>query len=159
MDPRHWIAGFRDLHERERKKSLSEKDKEHYLQLKSELATSLMRSRGHRAPAGEPARKHFLVAQMFPVELDETISGLTREISLSRFTTVVQGALQANQEVRFTIRVSRQADPITGIAKVTAVEKLPDDTVRARLQILSMSQDCSDRLESALFDAVLARFE
>lgn len=158
MDPSQWIASFRALHQRVSRGEASDEDKQRHRAMREELAASLVASQGQSVPPGSQARKHFRVPQVFPVEIDNVHRIVTRDISRLGFSALLNGSLKLGDEVRFSLTVSRAAEPITGRAHVASLTKL-QGSARLGFAIDSMSEDDAERLEMALFDAVLARLK
>jgi hypothetical protein len=66
--------------------------------------------------------------------------------------------LREGQRVSFSIVVQRGVDPVTGAAHVVHSLKLPG-SARVSFAIDAISEECAERLETALFDAVLSRLK
>lgn len=139
-------------------RALNEKDKEKYLEMRDELAKSVMRSMGDALPGGATARQSFRVAHIYPIEIDNMYKSVTREVSLRRITTNIQGQVRDGQTISFAIRASRDGEPIIGKAKVASQVAKVDGTIELTLDIASMGPESVERLELALFDSVLTRF-
>lgn len=156
MDPATWLAGFRLTHQRAHKGLLKPDEHAKYLAMREELARSLVASQGLVVPEGQQARKHFRVAQLFQVEVAGLYQTVTKELSRSGFTALVTGALPQNEDIEFVLTLSRGAEPVRGVARVVSVLRQAGN-MRVSFRIESMGADDAERLEMALFDAVLAR--
>ena len=156
MDPGKWIAQFRALHQRVSSGQATEAELQQHKAMREELARSLLVAQGQSVPPGSPARKHFRVPQVFPIEVNNIYRAVTKDISRAGFSTVINGSLQVGDEVTFSLTVARGAEPITGRAHVAQVTKQPGSS-RLGFAIDSMSDADAERLEMALFDSVLAR--
>jgi len=158
MDPSEWLARFRIAHERARSGQLKPEERARYLGMREELARSLVAAQGLTLPEGQNARKHFRVAQLFNVEVNNLYATVTRELSRSGFSALVTGPLKDGELVDFKLTLSRGTEPITGRAKVVAVLRQAGNW-RVSFSVDKLSDADAERLEVALFDAVLARIK
>jgi hypothetical protein len=106
-------------------------------------------------PAGEFSRKHFRVAQMYRLEIANTYQTMTKYVSLRGFQASLQAQLRVGMEVDFVLHVMRDLDAIFGKAKVVSATK--QGAWLISFSIEHMSEQAAERLEVALFDAVLSR--
>jgi hypothetical protein len=157
MDPSEWMAGFRVTHQKAKAKQLSDVEYKAYLEMREELARSLVGAQSLQVPEGQNYRKHFRVAQMFKLEIAKTYQTTTKQVSRTGFSAGLAAQLKVGQEVDFEITLARDSEPITGKAKVVGAQKL--GTWLTSFAIESLSEAMGERLETALFDAVLARFK
>lgn len=157
MDPRHWLAGFKELHIRARNGSLTANEREQYDEMRGQIALSVAKSRGQSIPSGTEPRKCFQVSQVFAVELDHLYKGMTREISLSAFTVRLQAPFKQGQHVAFSLSLHRNEEPLIGHARVTNVGAPGDGGIVYHFAIDPLNSLAEERLELALFDAVLSR--
>ncbi len=158
MDPSEWIARFRITHEKAKSGGLREDERKAYLGMREELARSLVNAQSLSVPEGQNARRHFRVAQLYQVEVKNLYRTVTRELSTSGFSAMVAGELRPGESVPFAITLTRGVEPVTGIAKVVNASKA-QGAFRTAFEIETMSDVAAETLESALFDAVLARFK
>jgi hypothetical protein len=158
MDPTKWIASFRALHQRVGRGEAGEEELRRHKAMREELAASLVASQGQEVPPGGQARKHFRVPQVFPVEVNNVYRVVTKDISRSGFSAMINATLEVGQDVAYSLTLARGAPPITGRARVAAVTKLVG-TSRIGFAIDSINEADGERLEMALFDAVLARLK
>jgi hypothetical protein len=156
MDPKDWMAGFRAAHQKAKAKQLSESDRKAYLEMREELARSLVSAQSLSVPEGDNHRRHFRVAQMYKLEISKTYQTMTKNVSRSGFLASLATQLKVGQEVEFALTLGRDTEPVTGKAKVVAAQN--QGTWLTSFNIVSMSEPMAERLETALFDAVLARF-
>jgi hypothetical protein len=156
MDPSQWIASFRALHDKVRKGQASPTEAEQHLAMREEFARSLALAQGLQVPAGQDARRHFRVAQVFNVEINRVIQAVTRDVSRSGFSALVPGSLKEGEQVTFSIIPGRGQDPVQGMASVASVLK-QSGNARVSFTVTSLHDAAGDRLEMALFDAALAR--
>ena len=158
MDPNEWIATFRALHQRVKDHSATDDERQRHKAMREELARSLVATQGQSMPPGSPARRHFRVRQVFPVEVNNTYRVVTNDISQAGFSALINGSLKVGDEISFSLTLSRGTDPITGRGHVAEVTKL-QGSARVGFAIDSMNESDVERLEMALFDAVLARLK
>ena len=157
MEPSQWIAAFRALHERVKKGDASALELERHLAMREELARSLASAQGLTVPAGQDARKHVRVAQVFNLEVNNVYRAVTRDISRSGFSALVTASFKEGEEVLFSIQPGRGVDPIQGRARVVSALKQTGNS-KVAFAIISLAEASAERLEMALFDAALARF-
>ncbi len=158
MDPGQWLSGFREQHEKMRAGRLSEGETRRYLSMREELARSLASSQGLTVPEGQNARKFFRVAQVYTVEINNLYKGLTKDISRSGFSTIVPTSMKEGDPLAFSFVLKRGEDPVTGRGKVITALKQQGNT-RISCSIDTISDANAERLEMALFDAVLSRIK
>ena len=158
VDPTQWIAGFRQQHTSHKAEPLAGEELTTYLAMREELARSLLAAQGLTVPAGQNARRHFRVAQVFPVELNNLYQSVTRDISRAGFSAVVQGAFKDGERVAFALTLARGVEPLTGSANVVSSMRLQGSS-RVSFCIDHLAEAGAERLECALFDAVLARLK
>lgn len=158
MDPTQWIAGFRQQHARHKAEPLTGEDLATYLAMREELARSLVAAQGLTVPVGQNARRHFRVAQVFPVELNNLYQSVTRDVSRAGFSAVVQGAFKEGERIAFSLTLGRGIEPVTGSANVVSSLRLQGSS-RVSFAIDHLADGGAERLECALFDAVLSRLK
>ncbi|MBL8957472.1 MAG: PilZ domain-containing protein [Myxococcaceae bacterium] len=157
MDPSQWIAAFRVTHEKAKANQLTEEQRKTYLAMREELARSLVAAQSLKVPEGENSRKYFRVAQMFKLEIDRTYQTMTKEISRAGFSAMLPKELKIGQRVGFAITLKRDLDPIGGEAKVVGAQKSGQWRIDFAIDLINEAN--GELLETALFDAVLARFK
>ncbi len=157
MDPAQWLAAFRITHEQSKKGALSEGEHKKYLGMRDELARSLMNAQGLVAPTGTPPRRVFRVAQVFPIEIENVQNTTTRDLSCAGFTASVTGAYKPGQVISWVLTLSRTTEPIAGLAEVVSSQKTGTNT-RLTCNFTGLLEPQAERIETALFDAALARF-
>jgi hypothetical protein len=158
MDPSQWLAGFRGAHERAKKGALQPDEKQAYLAMREELARSLLAAQGMMIPDGQNARQHFRVAHVFPVELSNQHASATRDISRTGFSATVAADFKVGENVSFKLTLVRGTDPVAGTARVISAVKQVGNA-RVSFAFGKLSEADAERLEVALFDAVLQRFK
>lgn len=151
MHAAKWLAGFRSLHERARRGPLSDEEQHRYLSMRDELARSLVQAQGLGREASQQARRSFRVAQVFPVEFSRLPKTVTVELSRGGFSVLVDGAPRVGDVQDFKLTPARGV-VLQGRARVAAV-----NGPRVSFAIEHLGEEDTERLEVALFDAVLAR--
>ncbi|MEW6431498.1 MAG: PilZ domain-containing protein [Myxococcota bacterium] len=157
MDPAEWLAGFRATHQRAKSGQLKPEEVRKYLAMREEFARSLVAAQGLAVPEGQQARRYFRVAQLYPLEVANLYQTVTRELSRSGFSALITGALQVGEVVEFKLSLGRGAEPVLGQARVVSSVRQTGNA-RVSFAIDSLSDADAERIELALFDAVLARF-
>lgn len=151
------MSGFRVTHEQAKQKKLNDADYQKYLEMREELARSLVAAQSLTVPEGQSSRRYFRVAQMLKVEISNTYQSLTRQVSRSGFSCTLASQLKVGEVVTFSLMLGREGEPVTGKAKVVSAVK--QGGWNTSFAIDTVSDANAERIESALFDAVLARFK
>jgi hypothetical protein len=157
MEPSEWMARFRVTHERSKANILNEDQMRDYLGMREELARSLISAQSLQTPDGAPARKHFRVAQMYKIEIATVSQAMTKMVSCSGFSVMMAAEMKVGQEEPFTLTLGRGITAVSGKAKVVSTSKQGQWLIS--FAITQIADADAERLESALFDAVLARFK
>jgi hypothetical protein len=158
VDPTQWLAGFRELHAKHKQTPLADADLRRYHNMREELARSLVAAQGLTVPEGQNARRYFRVAQVLPLELNNLHKSVTRDISRIGFSAVVQGTFKEGERLSFIITLARGVEAATGSAHVvTSVRQ--QGSSRVSFAIDHLDDAAAERLEVALFDAVLSRLK
>lgn len=157
MDPSQWLASFRITHEKARRGELKEAERKTYLEMRDELARSMMAAANQPQVVGQRASRVFSIAHVFPIEIAATHKTMTREISCRGFTANVPQVYEVGDVVKFALTPKRGVEPITGEAKVTFVQKQPANSTRITTSF-TLGELQLEALEHALFDAALSRF-
>jgi hypothetical protein len=157
MDPGEWMARFRVTHERAKSGILNEEQKKDYLGMREELARSLLAAQQLTTPDGQPARRFFRVAQVYRIELNRTYQTTTKMVSVSGFSVSLQNELKVGTKVGFALTLGRESEPVSGEAKV--VSSVKQGPWQISFSIEQINEANAERLEAALFDAVLSRFK
>lgn len=157
MEANEWMARFKVTHQKAKAGQLSESEHKAYLDMREELARSLVAAQSLVVPEGAPARRHFRVAQLYAIELANTYKTMTKAVSRAGFSAVLPSQMKVGEEVSFTMALGRDGEPLTGKAKVVGATKQGGWLISFSIEV--MSEPNAERLETALFDAVLARFK
>ena len=89
MEPVQWLASFKVLHDQNRRGGLNPSEKKKYLQMRDELARSLMQSQNLTVPTNVAPRRALGVAQLFSIELQNVHRVMTRELSCTGYVALV----------------------------------------------------------------------
>lgn len=157
MDPSEWLAGFRVTHQRAKEGKLKPEERAKYLAMREEFARSLVAAQGLTVPEGQQARRYFRVAQLYALEVGNLYNTVTKELSRSGFSALITGTLKDSDRVDFKLTLARGAEPLVGQARVVSVVRQQGNS-RVSFAIEALNEADAERLELALFDAVLARF-
>ncbi len=148
---------FKELHQQMREGKLKGDDLKEYLEGREQLALSLVKGQGLLIPEGQSARKTFRVAQAFQVEIDGVMRTLTRDVSVGGFSALLTSSPRVEDVIRFKLTLSRAVEPIEGDARVVSSVRQTGNS-RVSAVFLRLPDADIERLEMALFDAVLVRF-
>lgn len=157
MDPAEWMKTLKALHEQAKRKELNEQQLATYAGMREELARSLCAAQKLTVQPGQMARETFRVAHAFALEINNVTRTMTRDISKGGFSCLLPQPMKDGEEVSFALTVNRAEEPVTGVVKVIASVRLAGNA-RVSFAYAALSKPSSERLETALFDAVLSRF-
>lgn len=155
-----WLLSFRALHEKARAGLLSEKDRSVYRAGRDELARALLAAQRLTIRSGEVPRRTLRVARALQVDLDLATSrerAVTVDLSTGGVSCLLPKAPPVGDEVGFTLRIPA-SDPLVGRARVQDVKVLPGN-VRVAFTFLGVSEEDRERLETFVFDTVLAQLQ
>ncbi len=156
MDPSEWMRVFKEIHSLASSGKLPDKDKPNYFRMREELARSLNTMQGMTVPDGQSHRRHFRVAHAFKIEVNVVNTTLTRDISRSGFACFVTQTFQKGQSVPYQLFFGGGASPISGQCTVVTCFKQSGNS-KASFEFGKMADEDIERLEIALFTAVLSR--
>jgi PilZ domain len=156
MDPSEWLKTFREMHTLTAAGKLPDKDKPSYFRMREELARSLNTMQGLTVADGQSHRRHFRVAHAYKVEVNVVNTTLTRDISRSGFACLVTQVFQKGQSVPFQLFLGGGQAPISGQCTTVTCFKQSGNS-KASFEFGKMADDDAERLEVALFSAVLSR--
>lgn len=157
---REWLLEFRRSHERARDGRLGEAELAAYRAGRDELARALLAAQRLTLRPGELPRRALRVARALQVDLDRLTSrerAVTIDLSTGGFSCLLAKAPPAGEEVGFSLRLPG-AEPLTGRARVQGVRVLPGN-VRVSFQFVGASEADRERLETFVFDTVLAQLQ
>lgn len=160
MSLSRWLASFRDLHERARRGSLPEAERAVYRAAREELARALVVAQRLTLKPGETARQSLRVARALQVELELPAGRertVTIDVSQGGFSCLVAAGVAPGPGDRaaFSLRLPAAA-PLTGRARVAHVRPV-EGRSRVAFQFLALDPDARERLETFVFDTVLAQ--
>ncbi len=153
-----WLMAFRKLHAKASKAQLSASDGVSYYRGRNELAKLLFGLQQLLLHSGQVPRQWIRIAHPVPVEVgfaNVRIQGLTIDLSLGGFGTLLTKEPTLNELVRFTLKLPGAA-PLEGQARVVEV-KASDVGYRTAFTFQALPEPDRERLELFIFDIVLAR--
>jgi len=158
MDFSAWLANFRNLHDRARRKLLTSEEYTHYLEDREQLARTLLKAQGQTAE-GTSARRTFRVPKGLPVDV------CFREASLrSRTLDLSSGGLSCSLTQPpgeggiggFVLWLPGEDEPpVVGRARIVARASGEKDPRRVSLSFVDVSEEDRERLEMMIFDLAL----
>ena len=154
-----WLKKFSALHERARAGKLTAVESRTYLGARNELARALMKQQQRALPHG--ARGRQLLRAPTAVPVDMTLPGgkvhaLTTELWSGGFSALIPPLGMATERLHFALVVGKDSPPIEGWGRVTADHAAAGST-RLTVEFESITPAETERIEFAVFDAVLAR--
>lgn len=155
-----WLLSFRALHEQARAGLLSERDRAAYRAGRDELARALLAAQRLTIRPGEIPRRTLRVARALQVDLDLVTSrerAVTADLSTGGFSCLLTKAPPVGDEVGFSLRMPA-SEPLAGRARVQDVKVLPGN-VRVSFIFLGVTEEERERLETFVFDTVLAQLQ
>jgi hypothetical protein len=158
MSLAEWLRTFRDLHEKARRGGLSSREEGLYRAGRDELARALLAAQRLTVKAGETPRTTLRVARALQVDLDlltSSVRAITNDLSVGGFSCLLAKAPPLGDEVSYQLRIPA-SEPLAGNARVVDVKVLAGN-VRVAFQLLELEQKDRDRLETFVFDTVLAQ--
>lgn len=157
---RDWLLDFRRSHEKARSGQLGEAELAAYRAGRDELARALLAAQRLTLRPGETARRALRVARALQLDLDLVTSrerAVTIDLSTGGFSCLLAKAPPIGDEVGFSLRLPA-AEPLAGRARVQDVKVLPGN-VRVSFQFVKASEQDRERLETFVFDTVLAQLQ
>ncbi len=153
-----WLAAFRDLHEKARRKQLGPGEEATYKAGRDELARALLAAQRLTIKPGETPRQALRVARALQVDLDMLTSrerAVTTDLSTGGFATLLAKAPPLGDEVGVSLRLPA-TEPLVCKARVTDAKAMGNH-VRVALQFVNLDPAERERLELFVFDTVLAQ--
>ena len=158
MDAAQWIAAFRVTHDRAKQGALDAEDTQKYLSNCDELARSLLQAQGISVPKGTSPRRVLKVSHVFPIELGNLYRTTTSELSCTGFTALVAATFKDGDPLSWSLTLGRGQEPLTGQSTVTNATRQGGNT-RVSCTFSGLDEPRLERLERALIDAALSRFQ
>jgi hypothetical protein len=158
MEPAQWLASFNVLHDQNRRGGLNPSEKKKYLQMRDELARSLMQSQNLTVPTNVAPRRALGVAQLFSIELQNVHRVMTRELSCTGYVALVPATFGVGELVTFTLTLGRSIELVKGDSVVKQISK-QGTNYRVVADFKGLMEPALERIEDAVFDAALSRLK
>lgn len=152
------MARFRATHTDYKAGKVTGRDVEGYLGQREELARSLMKSMGQPLADGALARRNVKVQHVFPITVSNLYKVMTTEISCTGFKAIVPAAMKDGDGVTWSLTPQRGDEPIAGQGLITSTQKQGTQSTRISVTFDKLDEERYERLEVAVFDAILQRF-
>lgn len=153
-----WLAEFREMHERARRRELSPKEESIYRAGRDELARALLSAQRLTLKPGETPRQALRVARALQVDLDLVTSrqrAITSDLSAGGFSCLLGKAPPVGDEIGYALRIPG-GEALSGRARVADAKALQGN-IRVSFELVNLTADERERLELFLFDSVLAQ--
>ena len=158
MDLGQWLNGFKALHEQARRGALHGDELANYLAGREELARALLAAQRLTLLPGQSPRQALRVARALQVELESPVRKdrlMTFDLSLGGFSALVARAPMHDEALTATLRLPG-VDPVVASVTVAGMKPQPGN-VRVSFAFGRLEEPARERLELAIFDAVLAQ--
>jgi hypothetical protein len=158
MDLAQWLVGFRALHDRARQGPLSGMDAQAYQAGRDELARALVKVQGVAVPAGQSPRQALRVPKALQVDVESAVRKdriTTFDLSLAGFSALMSSAPAPDEAVTATLRLPG-TEPVATPVTVADLKRQPGN-VRVTFRFRTLGEKDRERLELAIFDAVLGQ--
>jgi len=157
-DLAQWLTAFRALHEKAKRGALEGADEQDYKAGREELARALVAAQHLTLQPGQSPRHALRVARALQVELESPVRKerlTTFDLSLGGFSALVARAPMPDEALTATLRLPG-TDPIVTSVTVAGMKAQPGN-VRVSFSFAALQGPAAERLELAIFDAVLAQ--
>jgi hypothetical protein len=158
MDLAKWLTAFKTLHEKAKKGTLEPADERDYKAGREELARALVAAQHLTLQPGQSPRHALRVARALQVDLESPVRKdrlTTFDLSLGGFSALLARAPMHDETLTATLRLSG-TDPVVAEVKVAGMKAQPGN-VRVSFTFGKLEAPAAERLELAIFDAVLAQ--
>lgn len=158
MDLGQWLAQFRTLHEKARKGTLEAAEERDYKAGREELARALVAAQHLTLQPGQTPRHALRVARALQVDLESPVRKdrlTTFDLSLGGFSALVARAPMADEALTATLRLPGM-EPLVTQVTVAGLKSQPGN-VRVSFAFARLGDPAAERLELAVFDAVLGQ--
>jgi hypothetical protein len=158
MSLAEWLATFREMHEKARRRQLDPREQAVYRSGRDELARALLAAQRLTLKPGETPRQALRVARALQVDLDLVTShqrAITIDLSMGGFSCLLAKAPPIGDEVGYTLRIPG-AETLSGRARVADAKALTGNA-RVSFQLVNVAPEDRERLELFVFDTVLAQ--
>ena len=157
MDLAQWLTAFKALHEKARRGSLEAADERDYKAGREELARALVAAQHLTMQPGQSPRHALRVARALQVDLESPVRKerlTTFDLSLGGFSALVARAPMSDEALTATLRLPG-TEPIMATVTVAGMKAQPGN-VRVSFTFAKLEGSAAERLELAIFDAVLS---
>lgn len=158
MDLAQWLTTFRALHEKAKRGGLDGAEERDYKAGREELARALVSAQRLTLQPGQSARHALRVARALQVDLESPVRKeklTTFDLSLGGFSALLARAPMADEVLTATLRLSG-VEPVVTTVTVAGVKTQPGN-VRVSFSFATLEAAVAERLEVAVFDAVLGQ--
>jgi hypothetical protein len=158
MSLAEWLRTFRNLHEQAKKKALSPRELETYLAGRDELARALLAAQHVALQPGVKSRRALRVSRALQADLefhDGNVRAMTLDVSAGGFAALLAAPPKAGERCKVSLRIPG-GEVLRCEARVVEVKKLPGNA-RAAFEFVALSTEDLERVETFVFDAVLAQ--
>lgn len=158
MDLAQWLKAFKALHEKARRGALEGADEQDYLAGREELARALVATQHLTLQPGQTPRQALRVARALQVDLESPVRKdrlTTFDLSLGGFSALLARAPAHDEELTASLRLPG-TDPVVARVTVAGLKPQPGN-VRVSFAFAKLEPRTAERLEHAIFDAVLSQ--
>ena len=158
MDLGQWLSAFRALHEKAKRGTLEAADERDYKAGREELARALVAAQHLTLQPGQSPRQALRVARALQVDLESPVRHdrlTTFDLSLGGFSALLARAPMSDEALTATLRLPGTEPMVTGVT--VAGMKAQPGNVRVSFSFAKLEGPAAERLELAIFDAVLAQ--
>ncbi|MHB8417005.1 MAG: PilZ domain-containing protein [Myxococcales bacterium] len=159
MDLSAWLAAFRKLHDKARRKELDADEMKTYLTGRDELARAIVAAQRLTLRPGQTPRQAMRAARALAIDLDLAagrVRALTMDLSRGGFSALLAQPPSPDDPVGFTLRIP-SADPVIGRCKLVDSAKRQGST-QSSFAFEPLGEAELERIEMVLFDTVLEQF-
>ncbi len=156
-DLSEWLRGFRDLHERARKRSLTPEESTRYLLMRDELARAMLAAQKISLKPGQVPRRALRVARAIQLDIDVNAireRSLTLDLSSGGFSTTLARVPAVGDLVDVRLRLPG-GEPLACRARVTDIKPLGGST-RVAAQFVDVPAADLEKLEFFILDNVIS---
>lgn len=158
MDLAQWLTTFKALHEKAKRGALDAAEQRDYLGGREELARALVAAQRLTLQPGQSPRHALRVARALQVDLESPVRKdrlTTFDLSLGGFSALLARAPMSDEALTATLRLPG-AEPLVTSVTVAGMKVQPGN-VRVSFAFSRLEGPAAERLEVAVFDAVLAQ--
>jgi hypothetical protein len=155
-----WLNGFRDLHQRAKRDSLTAEERATYHAAREELAEVILTAQRISLPSGKKARQALRAARALQVDIEfgsRTLRGLTHQVSPGGFGALLSPWPLLGETVSVTLRLTGD-ELLRARARVVEARE-QGGHARVSFEFVGLSDSDVERLEVFVFDAILEQFQ